>query len=217
MTRWWWRSGGPISGRLVPTRTILTFDGRFHPLKLQKYPDSILVRHHCNLRNVWFVIVPSINKSTSHFGILCPYFKYDTFHNFAVFLAFLFRLALQVFVHLPTAHHVLWDKQGHQAYQHRTKGNSEGSECTKMSYKTAFKNTHIPSAGPLWSGSWGSLWAGWRRTSWRSPLVGCKQSQKVMLLLEGGGVVLNRICLGCWWPGLRNAEPNNTFYRGELD
>lgn len=89
----------------------LTFDGRLHPLKLQEYPDGFIIRHVCDLRRQGTsdsaCVITHSRRTLMIFG---SHLKNDTFHHFAVFLALLFRLSLQVFVHLSSAHHVLHDK-----------------------------------------------------------------------------------------------------------
>lgn len=51
-----------------------------------------------------------IDALTSQVAILFSHLENDTFNHFAVFLALFFRLSLQIFVHLSSAHHVLQDK-----------------------------------------------------------------------------------------------------------
>lgn len=64
----------------------------------------------------------------------------DAFNHFAVFLALFFGLALQVLVHLSSAHHVL-------KFQHKT-------PLTESSFVISESSgmTDVPSGGPLWWG-----------------------------------------------------------------
>lgn len=129
---------------LVVDGAPLTFDGRLYPLELQEYPDGLVVGNLCDLRrgetrertagsSIGWIEVASRRLGRP------PHLKNDTLDHFAVFLALLLGLPLEVLVHLSSAHHVLPNAR-ERHWRHRR--NCRTLRTSMMLGKVSF--SHIP-------------------------------------------------------------------------